>query len=126
MDCENHARLTRMGDGRGGGGVIHIDWYIIMAITYINHINKYIPVCQLYASFGVICYAFYIPLYIVKHATKNTAMTDLPQMRFNCCSNVVMALHFYTFVPPMRDHQSYKTTLCGPVGWSLDTSSMYR
>ncbi len=32
-----------------------------------------------------------------------------------------MALHFYTFIPPMKDHLSYKTTFCGPVEWSLIT-----
>ncbi len=39
--------------------------------------------------------------------------------RDHCCSNIV--LHFYTFVPVMKDHLSHKTTFCGPMGWSLIT-----
>ncbi len=35
------------------------------------------------------------------------------------CSD--MALHFYTFLPLMKDHLSYKTTFCGPVWCSLIT-----
>ncbi len=26
-----------------------------------------------------------------------------------------LGLHFYTFIPPMIDHLSYKTPFCGPV-----------
>ncbi len=32
-----------------------------------------------------------------------------------------MALHFYIFIPVMRDHLSRKTTFCGPMGWCLTT-----
>ncbi len=46
-------------------------------------------------------------------------MRDQPLMRDHCCSN--FALHFYTFVPAMKDHLSHKITFCGPMGWSLIT-----
>ena len=35
-------------------------------------------------------------------------------MRDHFSRNVV--IHFYTFIPPMKDHLSYKTTFCGPMG----------
>ncbi len=28
-------------------------------------------------------------------------------------------LHFYPFVPVMKDHLPHKTTFCGPVGWCV-------
>ncbi len=46
-------------------------------------------------------------------------MGDRHLMRDHFSSN--MAVHFYTFVPVMKDHLSYKTTFCGLVGWSLLT-----
>ncbi len=46
---------------------------------------------------------------------ETTMMRDWPLKR-NFSNN--MALHFYTLVPPMKDHLSYKTTFCGHVGWS--------
>ncbi len=46
-------------------------------------------------------------------------MRDRPLIRDYFCSN--LALHFYTFVPLIKDHLSYKTTFCGPMGWSLIT-----
>ncbi len=36
-----------------------------------------------------------------------------------------MALHFYTFVPVIKDHLSYKTTLCSTARWSLNTVVFY-
>ncbi len=50
---------------------------------------------------------------------ETTAMRDQPLMRDYFCNNMV--LHFYIFVPQMKDHLSYKTTFCGPVGWSFVT-----
>ncbi len=44
-------------------------------------------------------------------------MWDWPVTRNLCCSK--MALHFYTFVPVMKNHLSHKTTFCGPGGLSL-------
>ncbi len=44
---------------------------------------------------------------------------DRPPTRDHISSN--MALHFYTFVPQMKDHLSYKTTFCGPLEWSHHT-----
>ncbi len=41
-----------------------------------------------------------------------TVMRDQLLLRDHCCSN--MALHFYTFVPAMKDHLSNKTVVpCG-------------
>ncbi len=42
-------------------------------------------------------------------------MRDRPPTRDHCCSNI--ALHFYIFVSLMKDHLSYNTTFCGPMGW---------
>ncbi len=44
-------------------------------------------------------------------------------MRDHCCSN--MALHFYTFVPLMKDHLSCKTMFCGPVGRLVTGVTVY-
>ncbi len=41
-----------------------------------------------------------------------TAMRDWPLMKDHCCTNVTQ--HFYTFMPPMKYHLSYKTTFCSP------------
>ncbi len=46
---------------------------------------------------------------------------DQPVMRDHYCSNI--ALHFYTFVPAMKEHLSHQTTLCGPMEWSLIAGS---
>ncbi len=50
-------------------------------------------------------------------------MRDRPPMRYHFYSN--MALYFYTFVPPMKDHLSYETTLCGSVGGLSLQVSLY-
>ncbi len=50
-------------------------------------------------------------------------MRKQPLMRDHFSSN--MALSFYTFVPLMKDHLSYKTNLCDPVQWSLVAGIMY-
>ncbi len=34
-------------------------------------------------------------------------------------------LHFYTYIPPMKDHHSYKTTFCGPMGGLKSQVSLY-
>ncbi len=41
-------------------------------------------------------------------------------MHFYCLSYKTSfeELHFYIFVPLIKDHMSYKTTFCGPMGWS--------
>ncbi len=34
-------------------------------------------------------------------------------------------LHFYTFIPLRKDHLSYKTTFCGPMGDLKSQVSLY-
>ncbi len=58
-------------------------------------------------------------------STVKPAMTDIPLQRDRpmmsdhpITNNV---LHFYTFVPQIKDYLSYKTTSCGPAGWSYIT-----
>ncbi len=48
---------------------------------------------------------------------ETTVKRQQPLMRDHFCSNI--SLHFHAFLPPIIDHVSYKTTFCGPVGWSL-------
>ncbi len=36
-----------------------------------------------------------------------------------------LGLHIYTFIPMMKDHLSYKTTLCGPMGGLKSQVSLY-
>ncbi len=40
---------------------------------------------------------------------KTTMLRDQPPMRDHFSGN--LGLHFYTFIPPMKDHLSYKTSL---------------
>ncbi len=49
------------------------------------------------------------------YITEKPVMRDQLLMRDHCCGNMAL-LHFYTFVPAMKDDLSYKTTFCGPGG----------
>ncbi len=39
--------------------------------------------------------------------------------------SVNLGLHVYTFIPMMKDHLSYKTTFCGPMGVLKSQVSLY-
>ncbi len=53
-----------------------------------------------------------------------TVIRDQLPFKANLDKNI--ALHFYTFIPAMRDHLSYKTILGGPmVGWSYIAGYTY-
>ncbi len=49
-----------------------------------------------------------------------TVMKGWPLARDHVCCH--MSLHFYTFVPLMKDHLSYKTTFCGL--WDVNSSEV--
>ncbi len=50
-------------------------------------------------------------------------MIDQPLTRYHFCNK--MAIYFYTFVPQMKDHLSYKTIFCSPMGGHLSQVSLY-
>ncbi len=45
-------------------------------------------------------------------------------MKDHFCGN--LGLHFYTFIPPMKDHLSYKTILGGSMGGLKSQVSLYK
>ncbi len=54
---------------------------------------------------------------------KTTALSDQPLMRDHFSWN--LDLHFYTFIPLMKDHLLYKTTFGGPMSGLKSQDSLY-
>ncbi len=78
--------------------------------------NTFVPPMKDNLSYKtILCHLIWWSL--AKRFILRPAMRDQPLMRNHFCSN--MALHFYTFIPLMKDQASYKTTFCGLMGWSL-------